>query len=79
MSSSQDADAAILDTDPSDAGMLASWGVSKGCVGSECVGGSLGDSSGVDESLWRPEGVRGRRRVPLLGAGVRLSESQMML
>jgi hypothetical protein len=33
----------------------------------------------VEESLWRPEGVRGRRKVPLLGAGVTCIESQMIL
>jgi hypothetical protein len=54
------------------AGMVASG------EGKECVGGSAG-VSGTALSLWWPEGVSGRRRVPLLGAGVMCRESQIML
>jgi len=75
---------AMLDNEESrDAGIVASMGVANGMdEGSvrECVGGSAGVSSGaLEEPLWWPEGVRGRRRVPLLGAGVRFMESQIML
>jgi hypothetical protein len=77
MSSSPEADAAMLSRV---AGMVASWGVASGNDGArECVGGSSGVSLGVEVSLWWPEGVRGRRRVPLLGKGVMLMESQIML
>ena len=44
------------------------------------MGGSAGISSlGVSGSEWWPEGMRGRRRVPLLGAGVGPRESQITL
>ena len=67
-----------------DAGIVARMGVAKG-IGLEAregvwVGGSAGVSFGAGGvSLWCPVGVSGRRKVPLLGAGVRLSVSQMML
>jgi hypothetical protein len=79
VSSRPDADATILDIESMLAGIVASCGVAKGEGARECVGGSAGVSSGVVESLWCPEGVRGRRRVPLLGAGVRERVSQIML
>lgn len=71
----------MLDMESIGTDIVASWGVSKGKgVARVCVGGSRGASLDVSsESLWWPEGVRGRRRVPLLGAGVMLMESQTML
>ena len=44
----------------------------------EEVTGSAG-SAGVSSGWWRPSGLRGSRRVPLLGRGVMPTESQRML
>jgi hypothetical protein len=80
MSSSPEAEAAMLDIEPRVAGMVASWGVANGKDGArEWVGGSSGVELGVEVSLWWPEGLSGRRKVPLLGEGVRLRVSQIML
>lgn len=46
--------------------------------GVETSTGSEG-SSGVVSGVWRPTGLSGKRRVPLLGLGSRPSESQTML
>lgn len=70
----------MLPTEPMVADMVASSGDAKGEGARECVGGSAGVSScGVEESLWWPDGVRGRRSVPLFGEGEMLMESQIML
>lgn len=76
VSSRPEAEAAMLPMDPIVADIVAKDGAAL----RECTGGSDGVSScGAEESLWWPEGVRGRRRVPLLGAGEMWMESQIML
>jgi hypothetical protein len=53
VSSSPDADAAMLAIESTEAGMVANKGVAKGESTVECVGGSAGVSSGgAEESLW---------------------------
>lgn len=78
VASRPDANAARLDSEEMTADMVAADG---GAEVSEWIStGSLGiSSSESSSSLCRPTGFRGRRRVPLLGAGVRPIESQMML
>lgn len=45
----------------------------------EAVGSGSANSVGASSGLWRPEGLRGRRSVPLFGFGTRPTESQSML
>jgi hypothetical protein len=69
-SSMPDADATRLDNEPNEV-VARRFEVSTGSDGT-----SFG---GVSGSVCKPTGFRGRRRVPLLGAGSAPMESQMML
>ncbi len=72
-----EADAAMLESESKTADMVAQAGKTEDDEGET---GSLGTSfDGASGSLWWPVGINGRRSVPLLGAGVRPIESQMML
>lgn len=73
-----DAEAARLDSESNTADIVAADG---GGGVNECMPtGSVGVSSGKSSSsLCKPMGFKGRRKVPLLGAGLKPIESQMML
>lgn len=73
-----DVDAARLEGEEMTADMVAADGGAD--VNEWRPTGSLGVSLvESSSSLCRPTGFKGRRKVPLLGAGVRPMESQMML
>lgn len=80
VSSNPEADAAMLERESSDGDMVAKDDEDESDTEGWAATGSSGVSfAGVSVSLWCPTGVRGRRMVPLLGAGMRPIESQIIL